>query len=332
MPSAGSPRYDTGMHLYARHRCRVSTCTCVAVAIILLTGCSNLRHANVPGEAELSERDQLIAHYRERALAVPNASERWRELGGVLMEHDQDLPGAEKAFAQAYDSAKRRGDTAEMARNMTGLGQVAVQRQAADKALRHFDKALELHRRLGDRESMAWDYVDLARVHLDTGQLELAHRTIRGALENGVSFEITQLSREMLATLGVAYELHGDPGWGRVLVRESEAIAQTREQPMNDYRSYTALGLSSLERWNLRAAELLFRKALLLSYALEAPAQTAEAYRYLGLVYERSGEPASARLMYREALRGYETSGHHQGEREVRQALARTRNEPAQSP
>ncbi len=300
--------------------------------LVMLSGCSVLQSAPTPDEEELTARDLLISQYRERAHAVPNATERWRELGGVLMEHEDHLPEAEEAFAQAYSVAERRGDVVEMARNKVGLGHVALQSQAVDKALGYFSEALELHRRIGDRESMAWDYLDMARTYLDTGQLEHAHRAVRGALSNGVSFEATQASRQLLGTLGVAYELDGDPGWGRVLVRESETIEQDREQPMAEYRSYTALGLTSLERWNLRAAELLFRKALMLSYSLEAPAQTAEAYRYLGLVHERSGDPASAQLMYREALRGYATSGHHEGEREVRQALARTSTEAAPSP
>lgn len=290
---------------------------------LLLSACGAMRSKPADEIANGTERDEAIAAYRRALAENPGATKTWRYLGGELLDDPGAVPEAERAFLRAYELAEARGDAAEMALNKTALGYAALKRKDTAVARLLFHEALEMHRAIGDREAMAWEYAALSSVYLQSGELHYAEKTALSALENGTSDALISGVAQQMLSIGYAYAVRNQQGENARLIARAEDIERRLAEPIRIIDSHNALGSKKMRQGNFLFAEQLFRKALVAGFDNGAAQQIGESYEHLGALYERQGKLAAANSMYADALRHFEASGALQRRRQVAESMGR---------
>lgn len=295
----------------------------VASLALLLSACGAMRTEPADAMANGTERDEAIAAYRRALAENPDATKTWRYLGGELLDEPGAVHEAERAFQRAYELAEARGDAAEMALNKSALGYAALKHKDTAAARLLFHEALEMHRAIGDREAMAWEYAALSSVYLQSGELRYAEKTALSALEDGSSDALISGVAQQLLSIGYAYAMRDQQGENARLIARAEDIERRLAEPIRVVDSINALGVRKMQQGNLLFAEQLFRKALVAGFDSGAAQQIAESYELLGALYERQGKLAAATNMYADALRHFEASGALQRRRQVAESMGR---------
>jgi tetratricopeptide (TPR) repeat protein len=101
---------------------------------------------------------------------------------GYQARREDRLGDAKAHFAEAVDLCREAGDSATLARALTGLGQIQSDLQETSAALGHYEAAVDLYRTLGDPLVLAHTVRHVGDILRRQGKLELAALCYREAL------------------------------------------------------------------------------------------------------------------------------------------------------
>jgi tetratricopeptide (TPR) repeat protein len=102
---------------------------------------------------------------------------------GYQARREDRLADAKAHFAEAVDSCRKAGDSAMLARALTGLGQIASDQHETSAALSHYEDAVDLYRKLEDPLMLAHTVRHVGDILRKQGRLELAAPCYCEALE-----------------------------------------------------------------------------------------------------------------------------------------------------
>jgi tetratricopeptide (TPR) repeat protein/CHAT domain-containing protein len=114
-----------------------------------------------------------------------------------------------KRYNQALEMSRRLGDESSIVSNLTNIGTIYKNLGQYDKAIKHYQQALEIDRRLGREDGVATSLSRIGTVYKNLGQYDKAINHYQQALEID-----RRLSREggvaiSLSSIGTVYKIWG---------------------------------------------------------------------------------------------------------------------------
>src|SRR5438105_8407920 len=198
--------------------------------------------------AEALSDDETIAHVHFQASLVAERTGQWRR-ARALGERAKEL----------YEAVD---DPLNVSRLLNNLGGLTFMLGHKDQAVEQLKDAFRIALEVGDPADGAQAVSSLADVHLRSGELELAERQARHALE------ILDGRVDYLSEIGMATIVLGRALMGQGRLDEAEQAFTGAETSFTELSSishtalaWTARGDLALERGDVRGAGELFRRA-----------------------------------------------------------------------
>ncbi len=194
----------------------------------------------------------------------------------------------------------------------SNLAIVYQTRGELDQAESLYKKALEIHKALGHRKSMARDYNNLGYVYWSRGNLERAEAVYRQSLELHEALGEKAGMADNYANLGSVYWTRRDLAKAEAMYRQALTLNEALDRKEKLANNYGNLGVVYQTRGDLQKAQAMHQEAIAIYE--RAGRQTeglANAYGNLGSVYKRAGNLDKAQAMYGQALRLYQRVGNH---------------------
>lgn len=228
-----------------------------------------------------------------RARVLTNLANDWYRLGRTA--------DAITYFEQALTAATDGENLLRIANAHMALGITARASGQLRDAMRHCDRALALHRRLGREQTANQILNNLADVHYAQGNVAEAQRLQQQCLERGrqtrdyvaVAAAAAELARYALAT--------GDPTTAAEMGAEAEKAAERCGNHLFQARAVAVQGAASERQGRPGAADRAFRRAFEILRARNAFAEMAETCaRYSDVLRDR-GQAGAALVFMRMA-------------------------------
>ncbi|MGC1951489.1 MAG: tetratricopeptide repeat protein [Gammaproteobacteria bacterium] len=179
-----------------------------------------------------------------------------------------------------------------------------------DQAESMYQKALEIHKALGNRGSMAREYNNLGYVYWSRGNLAEAEAVYRQSLELHEALGEKAGMADNYANLGSVYWTRRDLAKAEAMYRQALTLNEALDRKEKLANNYGNLGVVYQTRGDLEKAQAMHQEAIAIYE--RAGRQTeglANAYGNLGSVYKRAGNVDQAKAMYGRALRLYQRVG-----------------------
>ncbi len=179
--------------------------------------------ANMQGNygSAIGEYTMAIAAY-DRARFPKGAAESRHNLG--LTFRDQgDLTAAMEAAEQAYLDAQWVGDQSLIAQALAGRAEIHVAQREPELALRDVERALEIHRDLGDPVREAEDLRILAGAMASGGQTAEAQRILRDVIDRATKHCRPLLAAAAQRDLAILLHSAGDDAAARAVAEPASA-------------------------------------------------------------------------------------------------------------
>ena len=230
-------------------------------------------------------------------------------LQGWQALREGQLDAAERFWSSGREQARGQGNRREEAKCNFGLGYLADEVRALDRAVVCYSAALALWKQLGDRKEIAATEENLALTYETLGQSAVAWSYLHDALS---------LRRALQDADGVAMDLYRIGGIYYDLDQTDQAIqswsvAQTYwskhdVQPVSA-QCLNNLGLIYHETDRLAEALDALQRAAAIRQKIDASFEYADTLNNLGEVYDDLSRPDQAVVCYRKALELFEASG-----------------------
>jgi predicted ATPase/DNA-binding SARP family transcriptional activator len=176
---------------------------------------------------------------------------------GVLAAEDGDIEGAERAFEESLEVARRLDDDERRMAVLTNLGNIAFFRQDFDRARDLYDEGARLAEKLGSTFNAATVARDLGLIELALGNVGAAIERCEEALELARAGGTPQLVAACLRSLASAIVIRGELGRAQELVEESLGIVRRLNEPRAVAECLeTAAGIAAAGGDGARAAAL----------------------------------------------------------------------------
>ena len=176
---------------------------------------------------------------------------------GVLAAEDGDIEGAERAFEESLDVARRLDDDERRMAVLTNLGNIAFFRQDYDRARDLYDEGARLAAKLGSTFNAATATHDLGLIELALGNVGAAIERCEEALELARIGGTPQLVAACLRSLAAAIVIRGALERAQALVEESLSIVRRLNEPRAVAECLeTAAGIAAAGGQGARAAAL----------------------------------------------------------------------------
>jgi CHAT domain-containing protein/tetratricopeptide (TPR) repeat protein len=236
-----------------------------------------------------------------------------RQVGEALQRRDAGEPGAAEAaremLAAVADRLREDGELEPRADVLHALGVTCMDLELAEEAQQHFERELELRRRLGDRAGEAAVLVELAGVltYLERSDeaLEVAHR----AREIATGLGDPDLMAGAANAVGVVhFEVLGDPRAAVPLLRTAAELHLEAGNLRDEVIALSNLGIALMSSGEVEAGCLAVIEA----------GNTARRIRRsepglpisLGYCHRQTGRFSAAMAAFQEAIAAADAEGH----------------------
>jgi predicted ATPase/class 3 adenylate cyclase len=252
-------------------------------------------------------------------LALPGAEARTAaralalQRGGWLAWRQGDYGTARALLEESLAISREHGDKRDIAKSLTGLGNVAHDQGDYGTAQALLEESLTIFREIGDKWSIARSLASLGRVAGDQGDYGTARALIEESLaifrESG---DKAGISWSLLGLGSVALS-QGDSGAARVLLEESLAIFRERGHKLGIAWSLTILGNVARNEGDAGAARALFEESLAIFREVWDKQGIAKSLCGLGIVVRDQGDLGAARVLIEESLVIFRELGDKEG-------------------
>lgn len=215
-----------------------------------------------------------------------------------------EIDTADTLYTQALDSATT---SAERARSLAGLGQIAFERGDSRKAVQHLEQALALSRTEASEQPSLADTLGRAYAMLD--DLEPAIRLFRQSLERANQRKNSPESVRFGVLLANAYIDNNEFAEAEAVLTDTVEKAQNARDPVFRARIYWSLSRLHALQGEASAAVRFARKALELLELTEHTLYAARAHHLLAHVELDRGNADEALALLDKGLPLVEDSG-----------------------
>ena len=181
------------------------------------------------------------------------------------------------------------------------IGVAYKQLNRDQEAIRHYEQALEIRKRLGDKRGMASSLGEIAQIQERLGQVREAEASLRQAL--GIQREIgnkTGMSVTLINLAALYNESLGRPDDALPLLREALQIRRDAGNPLGEAIVLNNIGNVYLLKGEFSEAQTYFERTLeLREKGKDSPANLADTLHNLGETLTKMGryEPALGRYL-----------------------------------
>jgi tetratricopeptide (TPR) repeat protein len=214
---------------------------------------------------------------------------------GDLLQHQGDLAGAAKNYADALGLAKASSDRSNAAYAMSGLGDLSLVAADFTSAKKNYDEALSLRTQIGEAQTVRLTHLALARLLLEEGQTDqavLAARAVRDELREakiaGDQIVATCLLARVLLAQGKYADAQNELLGVTVLARKEQSIGSRTEFAIVSAMVQAASGKLASAQESLKRTITEATKVGFVQYELEAQFALAD----IGI---KSGQTAGSR-------------------------------------
>jgi eukaryotic-like serine/threonine-protein kinase len=229
-----------------------------------------------------------------------NMKALWQS-GVVEMMNDNDqaaLDPLNKALSLAVET-----DNSEMkALILQAMGISYRVMNKPDEAIRDYQEAMEINRRLGLKRNLAGNLVEMAVIENNRGKVDAALSDYQEALRLQREIGMKKEVGDTLIDMGVVYETKGD--YDKALQNYKESLQIQRDAGDENYQ---ALCLSNIGGVYLAKADsdnalTYLQQALQLRQKLNVPGDIADTLASIGVVYTTTGQYDEAMTSFMRAL------------------------------
>ena len=148
---------------------------------------------------DLCQANRLMGLYKEGIQQVKEAIEIFEQLGDTVNQaecwvclayvlgEDEQFDAAEEAASRAIDLLPEEGEQYLACLSHRVLGNIYGSKGDTEKAIRHFEIALEIASSLGLDDQLFWVHFNLAQLFLGEGKFDDAHTHIENAESHAIS-------------------------------------------------------------------------------------------------------------------------------------------------
>jgi CHAT domain-containing protein/tetratricopeptide (TPR) repeat protein len=250
--------------------------------------------------------DASAGEFRLALAAARRSGERRMEarclnaLGNLALRRDE-LRQAEVFYQDALKVARGTGDSIVPVLAHRGLGDALFPLGRTTESLRHFEEALVLARRAGNRRQIEGILNATGTVYLELADYGQALQYFQEALRTGTD-DRTEIAYA-LNNIGIVHAKQGNPGLGLKFWQRALRIAEEEGDDYARMRLFNNLGLFYQGEGRNDLALRDFTRALRLAEAMGDKDAMAGHWRNLGSVHEALGGFSEARQAYRKSLK-----------------------------
>jgi tetratricopeptide (TPR) repeat protein len=260
--------------------------------------------------------DQETSLVRDMLARLPAESSRqgaWIHQLGVLAAARGDYNEAERHYQRALDINKRLGNEIGIAATHHQLGVVALHRRDYDDAERQYQRALDINERLDNQADIAITYHNLGMIAEERGNYEEAQRLQRRALDLGERLGSQKVVAAVYHQLGILAYHQGNYDEAGRQFQRALEINERLGDRAMMAAIYHQLGVLAQSQDDYYKAEQQYRRALGISERLGYQAFVADISQNLGVLASRRGDRDEAERQYRRALEINEWLGNQVG-------------------
>jgi predicted ATPase/class 3 adenylate cyclase len=285
-------------------------------------------------DARRRHRDWYLSLVDRSALALQRGPEASTWLDRLEMEHDnlraalewsESQPGEQLAglrlatgllrfweirghaeegrhWFQRMLAATRDDPTVLRANALTGAGMLAFTQGDFAAAIAFHEQSLELHRRLGSPEAIAYAANNVANAALQQGDYRRAHQLYEQAVVIGRQIDDRHGMAFGLMNMADVLEREGDYAGARAQFEESADLFRGIGDRWGEAFALDAFGLIAARQGDVEAARALHVEAAAMSREMDDDRGVARALTNLGDLAARVGDRDRALALYRESL------------------------------
>lgn len=213
-----------------------------------------------------------------------------------------DFAGSEAAYGKALPLFRKAGRELDAGRSLNAMGR--TQREP-ERALVLYREALDLNRRLGDREQEAVTLHNLGQAWLRLGETEKALASYEQALPVWRSLGKRYDEAGTLVKLGYLYQSVGEPAKAFDLLSKALAIFESLDADRDIAGTLNALGNAQAKAGDLDSALASFDRALAIRRRLGDRRGEGETLNDIGWCQILQGRPGKARASFGKAVAAY---------------------------
>jgi len=220
-------------------------------------------------------------------------------------DYEKTLKLAER-ISPVQDAAEAR------AAALSGLGLVCSERGDLEKAEEHHKQALDIHRKIGDRQSEAATLDNLGTVYGRRGALDQAEECFKQALAIDKEIGSSLGEATVLGNLGIVYRRRGEMQKAEKHHKKALKIAREIGNRLGEANHLGNLGIVYGQRngpGDLDKAEKHFKQALEIAGKIGYRLGEAADLANLGNVYRQRGDLSKAREYLQQAQTIYQKIG-----------------------
>jgi len=183
------------------------------------------------------------------------------------------------------------------------LGRLEFTEGRPDSAIAHIEAGLQLARAIGSRGQEAKALANIGSIYLALGRGDLAFAYLREGLGAAREMKDREAEAAILNQLTMAHHSFGDPDSAMVVAEQAFVVARNARIRQEETTALLYLGFFQQLRGQFDLALSAFRLVLLPGVSVGNPELLAAAHTYMATVQLKIGEPDSALVNARRALR-----------------------------
>jgi tetratricopeptide (TPR) repeat protein/predicted Ser/Thr protein kinase len=261
---------------------------------------------------EFGAFDKAGAAYHKLLAADPKNVDVLLHLGIVEIQNNNPQ-GSLEYLTRAQSLAIQLGNEEEEAAILDSLGNAYHYLNKLDEALRNYQQALDIKRRLGDKGGVAQTLTLMAETEQPAGKLEAALKDFQEALrlrrELGDKLNVARI----LQDLGNFYENIGKYDEALSVSKEALPIVREAGDRRNEAGCVNNIGWIYLDKGDYDNAMIYFQQALQLEEKVGSPGDTANTLYNIGETYARTGQYGHGVDYYLKALSLWRKAGDKSG-------------------
>lgn len=256
--------------------------------------------------------DKARTQFTKLLLEEPKNIRALWQMGAVEIMSDH-TEAAIDPLTRALTIAVQTDNEEEKALVLHALGVTYRLLNKPEDAVRNYEQAMEINKRLGLKRNLAVNYTEFAQVQTMTGKPAEALKSYQTALEIQREIGARKESGDTLLDMAIVYENKGE--YDKALQGYKDALQIERDANDENYQALCLnnIGVVYLSKGDLDNALTYLQQALQLRQKLNVAGDLAETESHLGDVYSASNQYEDALSSYMKSLELYRNTGNARG-------------------
>ncbi len=251
---------------------------------------------------------------------------------GVLLQERGDYGAALQHYQQALKIKEKLGDRAGVAKSLHQIGRIHQQRGEYGAALQHYEQALKIAEEIGDRAGVAISLHQIGMIHQARGDYSAALKHYQQSLKIAEEIGDRAGVASSLHQIGMIHHDRGEYAAALQHYEQALKIAEEIGHRAGVAKSLHQIGMIHQARGDYSAALKHYQQALKIAEELGDRAGVAKSLHQIGMIHQARGDYGAALQHYQQSLKIAEEIGDRAGVALTRGQLGQLFREQGQYP